>query len=179
MIIVINAPHSETNEYSSKLWLCRLQRGITSWTAGNSEQWKSRGRLLGPDSWLATADYYLSDRWLARAHRRAVTLDRLRLPISGKNSQVLWCRPRRVTAHWISSCQIWNLKPLFKNENCVYWWVNWFHLTPLFGPTLTHQTSPLVFHYSALLKRFSDSLTSIFPTGFSNCLILRNKPLTF
>lgn len=67
------------------------------------------------------------DSWLTGDRRvRTVTLERLRLPISGKNSRVICYR--RGTAHYTSSCQIWNLKPLFKNKYCVYWRVYWFHL---------------------------------------------------
>lgn len=82
---------------------------------------KESCRLLGADSWLATADR--GDRRV-----RTVTLDRLRLPISGKNSRVICYRRATALAHYTSSCQIWNLKPLFKNKYCVYWRVYWFHL---------------------------------------------------
>lgn len=119
-----------------------LEQLGTEWTV------KEPCRLLGPDSWLATADYYLSDRWLARAHRRAVTLGRLRLPISGKNSRVLCCRPRAVwpcTGSLRARFETWNrsLKMSIVFTDGLTDFTSTTEVTPLFGPTLTHQTSPL------------------------------------
>lgn len=90
--------------------------GITCWTANRDRVVSSAGsEQLTRDSWQT------GDRRV-----RTVTLERLRLPISGKNSRVICYR--RATAHYTSSCQICNLKPLFRNKYCVYWRVYWFYL---------------------------------------------------